>query len=171
MKLKLYNIEDNYIKYLSTIDSNVCDNKMGKRKHYRKYIGTVLNINGIKYFSPLSSPKKKDYEPDGSIRKDPIFLVRIKTINEYGQYELKGRILIGNMIPILDSVVTVYDIKAEKDENYKTLIIKEMDFITKNRNNIINKANVIYNQKIGVYFTKSEYIKHTVDFKLLEKNI
>lgn len=76
-KIHIYNIDDDYIKYLSQFDNKVCDSKIGKRKHMRKYIGVVLAIGDIKYFAPLSSPKQKDFNSDGTIRKDPIFLMRI----------------------------------------------------------------------------------------------
>ncbi len=167
MKLYLYNVDDEYIQYLRIYDERVSDNKIGKRKHIRKYIGVIMYINNCKYFAPLSSPKLKDYNEDGSIRKDPIFLTRIVVKNENGEWELKGRILIGNMIPINDLALQKINPALEKDENYKTLLIKELDFITKNRKDIIRKANIIYNQKIGKYKVSqfSKYLDCVVDFK------
>ena len=171
MKIYLYNIDDKYIQYLRQFDSHVSDNKIGKRKHCRKYIGAVLLVNDCKYFAPLSSPKPKDYNADGTIRKDPIFLTRIVVKNDDGKNELKARILLGNMIPINDCALTKVNPNDEKDFNYKTLIIKELDFITKNRKEITRKANIIYNQKIGIYKTSehNKYLNNVVDFKLLEK--
>lgn len=170
MKIYLYNVDDDYIDYLKQFDSHISDCKKGKRKHNRKYIGAVLMINNIKYFAPLSSPKPKDYNNDGSIRKDPIFLTRIIVKNEQNVEELKGKILIGNMIPIVDEALTKYNPNNETDQNYKTLIIKELDFITKNRKEIIRKAQIIYNQKIGKYKTSehNKYLTCVVDFQLLE---
>lgn len=171
MKIYLYNVDDNYIKYLKTFDPHVSDSKVGKRKHIRKYIGAVIQINDCQYFAPLSSPKPKDFNADGSIRKDPIFLTRIIVNNDNGSNELKGKILLGNMIPINASALTKVNPNDEKDLNYKTLIIKELDFITKNRKEIVRKANIIYNQKIGKYKTSeySKYLDCVVDFKLLEE--
>ena len=170
-KIHLYIIDDEYIKFLSQHDSKVCDSKIGKRKHTRKYIGAVLVINSIKYFAPLSSPKPKDYEPDGkTIRKDPIFLTRIITKDETGQDELKGRILIANMIPMNDIAAKRYDITAEKDLRYKQLIIKEMEFITKNRLEIYRKAQLIYRQKEAEKNLRNvpKYLPQTINFKTLE---
>jgi protein AbiQ len=170
MKIYLYNVDDNYIKYLRKFDDKVSDNKIGKRKHCRKYIGAVIQINDCKYFAPLSSPKPKDYNPDGTIRKDPLFLTRIIVKNDNNEYELKGKILLGNMIPINDIALTKVNPANEKDSNYKTLLIKELDFITKNRKEITRKANIIYNQKIGKYKVSknNKYLNCVVDFKLLE---
>ena len=170
MKIYLYNVDDNYIQYLRQFDNNVCDNKINKRKHHRKYIGAVIQINGCNYFAPLSSPKKKDYNEDGSIRKDPIFLTRIVVKNDVGEKELKGRILLGNMIPINEIAITKVNPNKEKDLNYKTLLIKELEFITKNRKEITRKATIIYKQKIGLYRVSehSQYLNCVVNFKLLE---
>lgn len=171
MKIYLYHIEDKYIEYLKTFDIHVSDSKVGKRKHRRKYIGAVLEINNTKYFAPLSSPKPKDYETDGLIRKDPIFLTRIIVKNEQNIDELKAKIMLSNMIPICESAIKKYDPSKEIDLNYKTLVIKELDFITKNRKKILEKAKVIYFQKTGLYKvgTHCNYLSHTINFKLLEQ--
>ena len=170
MKIYLYNVVDDYIKYLRRFDNRVSDNKIGKRKQIRKYIGALLTINDCKYFAPLSSPKPKDYDEKGNIRKDPIFLTRIIVQNEFGEDELKGKILLGNMIPVNEVALEKYNPATEKDNNYKTLIIKELDFITKNRKEILRKANIIYNQKTGIYKSNenTKYLDCVVDFKLLE---
>ncbi len=170
MKIYLYNVDDNYIQYLRQYDSHVCDNKVGKRRHCRKYIGAVILINGYKYFAPLSSPKPKDYNSDGTIRKDPIFLTRIIVKNDFDKDEMKGKILLGNMIPICDNVLTKINPNFETDLGYKTLLIKELDFITKNRKEIVRKANIIYNQKTGKYkvSANSTYLNSVVNFKVLE---
>ena len=171
MKIYLYNIDDNYIKYLKSFDNSVSDSKVGKRKHSRKYVGAVVEVNNFKYFAPLSSPKPKDYNSDGTIRKDPIFITRIVTVGDDGNLELKGKLLLGNMIPVIDTVLTKYNPANETDLNYKTLVIKELDFITKNRKSIARKANIIYNQKVGNYKVSSHatYLNEVVDFTLLEQ--
>ncbi len=74
------------------------------------------------------------------------------------------------MIPINEIAITKYDIANEKDEKYKNLIIKEIDFITKHRLEIYHKANLIYSQKIAEKRLRvvPKYLPHTIDFKLLE---
>lgn len=52
--MKFYNIKDEYINYLKKYDAKVVDNKKGKRP----YVGVVLEIDGIKYYTPLHRPKK-----------------------------------------------------------------------------------------------------------------
>jgi len=170
-KIHFYTVDDEYIKFLLQYDSKVFDSKMGKRKHTRKYIGAVLIINNISYFAPLSSPKPKDFESDGKIRKDPIFLMRIITKDVHGNPELKGKVMISNMIPINECAAKKYDIAGEKDLGYKRMLIKQIDFITKNRAEIYRKAQWIYKQKISEKTLKvvPKYLPHTVDFKILEE--
>ena len=53
--MKFYNIKDEYINYLKKYDAKVADNKKGKRP----YVGVVLEIEGIKYYTPFTLPKEK----------------------------------------------------------------------------------------------------------------
>lgn len=55
--LKIYEIKAEYIKYLSGIQEHLFISE-GK-KASRKYIGIILEINGFKYFAPLSFFKPK----------------------------------------------------------------------------------------------------------------
>ena len=54
---KIYSITDEYINYLRVAEPNVYSNKQDNRTHTRKYIGTVLEINNMKYFIPMSSSR------------------------------------------------------------------------------------------------------------------
>lgn len=65
---KIYSVTDEYIDYLRIIEPNVYSNKVENRIHTRKYIGTVLEMNGYKYFVPMSSPKDTDYQMAGGNR-------------------------------------------------------------------------------------------------------
>lgn len=82
--------------------------------------------------------------------------------------ELLGTIKLGCMIPVYDEkIIEYYEVKNENDIKYKKLVLKELEFIYKNKELIIKNANKLYKQKcmnlnIG-------YIKNTVNFKLLEE--
>jgi len=54
-KLEFYTVSEEYVEYLSRYDEHVAYNK----EENRPYIGSVLIINGRKYFVPLFSPKVK----------------------------------------------------------------------------------------------------------------
>lgn len=53
--MKFYNMKDSYIQFLRQYDTKVAENK----QESRPYVGIVLEINGINYYAPFSSPKPK----------------------------------------------------------------------------------------------------------------
>ena len=53
--MKFYYIKNSYIDFLRQYDSRILYNK----NEARPYIGIVFEINGIKYYAPLASPKAK----------------------------------------------------------------------------------------------------------------
>ena len=55
-----YIVSDDYIVYLSKIETRVMRNKPDERTYHRKYVGILTEINGFKYFVPMSSPKENN---------------------------------------------------------------------------------------------------------------
>ncbi len=53
--MKFYYIKDSYIEFLREYDLKVSINKQGSRP----YVGVVLEVDGIKYYAPFTSPKAK----------------------------------------------------------------------------------------------------------------
>ena len=53
--LEIYEIDSSYIEYLSNFEEHLFKNKKITQDFSRKYIGIILEINGFKYFAPLSS--------------------------------------------------------------------------------------------------------------------
>ena len=104
--MKFYHIKDDYIDYLRTYDSKVAYNKCGKRP----YVGTVLEIYGVKYYAPFTSPKSKHQKMKNG--KD------FRKIQQ-GKY---GAINFNNMIPVVDSALDLIDIEHESDPKYKNLL-------------------------------------------------
>lgn len=170
-ELKLYEVSEEYISYISTVEKNVFSSKENDRNHTRKYLGIVYSINGYNYYIPLSSPKNSDYRLENGVQKirgSIIPIIRITSQSSSGELELKGTLKLSNMIPVPASELTLYDMEHEQDLFYKTLIHKDMLFIRKNKNKIIQNAKILYKQK-----KKSSpaigYLKSTVDFTLLEQ--
>lgn len=166
-KLKLYTIDNEYIEYLEQYDSHVLFAKGAVYINERKYLGAVLEINGFRYFAPLSSPKRSDYYiRDGKRipKKSIIPIVRI--FNSKGR--LLAKIKLSSMIPVPEQCLRLYDIENEPDEKYRDLVKDEMVGIRKCRNEIIRNARVLYNQKTNNY-DGINYLKSTVDFKRAEE--
>ena len=166
---KIYSVTDEYIDYLRIIEPNVYSNKVENRIHTRKYIGTVLEMNGYKYFVPMSSPKDTDYQMAGGnrvIKKSIVPIIRMIEKNN-GVKELKGTLRISHMIPVPESELILYDLENEEDKDYKALVQAEAIFIRKNASKIANNAKLLYKQK-----TANEevgYVKTALDFKKLEE--
>lgn len=54
-KITICSVKDDYIDFLRTYDKKVSLNKGEKRR----YVGALIEVNSLKYFAPLSSPKEK----------------------------------------------------------------------------------------------------------------
>lgn len=166
MRLNLYSVDDNYIKYLRQFDEKIYDNKEDNRTFERKYLGVVLTVNGFNYYIPMSSPKKSDYTDyeNKIIRNDTKTIIRI---HEKGR--LYGTLRISNMIPVPITELEPYSVSNEIDLKYRDVILGELRFINSNSNKIIKYAKIVYNQKIKNI--DIPYIKNTVDFRLLENKL
>ena len=149
-ELKLYEISEEYISYISTVEKNVFSSKENDRNHTRKYLGIVYSINGYNYYIPLSSPKNSDYRMENGVQKirgSIVPIIRITSQSSSGELELKGTLKLSNMIPVPASELTLYDVEHEQDLFYKALIHKEMLFIRKNKNKIVQNAKFCINRK------------------------
>lgn len=147
--MKLYSVSDEYIAFLRKKYPRIYSNKEDVRTHTRKYLGVVLEIDGHKFYIPLSSPKAHDYiEIDGekTIRKDSLIVLRIVSTKD-GVQELKGTLQIGTMIPVPDTEIELYDVEGEEDKNYKDLIAEELIYIRKNKDKIQKNAKILYSKK------------------------
>ena len=89
--IKIYGVKDAYIKYLSQYQEHLFLHEGGS--FGRKYIGTVLEINGFFYFAPLSSFKSKHKK-----MKESVDFIKIK------DYAV---ININNMIPVPKEQLTL----------------------------------------------------------------
>ena len=167
LKFRLYIISDEYVSYLEKFDKRVSSNKEESRKFERKYLGVVLSVNELDYFVPLASPKDSDYDNDNQIRKSIIPIIRMIHIEKDGSLTLVGTLKFNNMIPVIHSVVQEYDGKNECDLQYRELVNKQWNYISKHINQILRNAKTIYNEKINNTENKG-YLRSTVDFLLLE---
>ncbi|MBO7121915.1 MAG: type III toxin-antitoxin system ToxN/AbiQ family toxin [Treponema sp.] len=85
-------ISDRYISYLQKSEPNVMSNKEGVRTYHRKYLGVLTELNGFRYFIPLSSPKEKDYNKQGKIKNDSEITIYIRNKDKlYGTLRLNNR--------------------------------------------------------------------------------
>ena len=168
--MRLYGITDEYINYIRKEFPRVYSNKEDTRIHMRKYLGAVIEINGYKYYIPLSSPKENhDYIVENgkkTIRKSSLIVIRIIE-GEGERAELKGTLQIGTMIPVPESELIEYDVNSEIDQKYKDLIWSELEFIRKHEAKIIKNAKILYTKKAKG--SEEKVVQNCLDFHGVEK--
>jgi protein AbiQ len=150
--LKFYDIDENYVKYLQTIDGQIPN--IGYLSNNKFVCGVVLSINNFNYFAPISSNIKM-YRTSL-----PIF----------DKQKIIATIRFCFMFPALTSVLTEKNFKLIKndDSKYADLLIKEYNYCSLNEDKILNKARSVY--EIGC--NKNHKFNYTCcDFKNLEQNM
>ena len=148
--LRLYKINDKYIRYLHGLDKKVQHNKNAARP----YVGIVFTFGRFQYFVPMESPK-----PNHSNMKSGKHLLKLKN----GEYGILG---FNNMIPVHKDALIDFDISAEKDIKYKTLLQHQVHLCNKMKADILNHAQMTY---FDVVSGKNKFlIGISCDFKKLE---
>jgi protein AbiQ len=150
--LKLYEINPNYIKYLSQYQEHLFVSDGDKAS--RKYIGIILQVNGIEYFAPLSS-----FKPKHKQMKESVDFIKI---SDYAV------ININNMVPVPKCEYHLVEIDKIENPQYKHLLQAENREINRQRNRIMKNADIVYKHKL-----RNEDVtplaRRTNNFKELEK--
>lgn len=158
-----YVVSDDYISFLSKIENHVMSNKPDERTYHRKYVGILTELNGFKYFVPMSSPKAKDYK-NGKIKKDNLTTIYMKS-----KEKLYGTLRFNCMIPVPKSELSNYKINDEGDFSYKMLMLAEYNFCKDNHNKIEKTAKNLYEKKCTCDENSFPIGKIVVDFKKVEE--
>jgi protein AbiQ len=155
--MRFYNIKDDYIDFLKRFDSKVAENKC----ETRPYVGIVLEIDGIKYYAPFTSPKPKHKNMKNG--KD------FRKINN-GIY---GAINFNNMIPVVDAALIEIDISNLKNMKYKNLLKNQLLYVNKDKMQIQKTARDLHTLILTDTSKLSRYeasVKaRCCDLKILEK--
>lgn len=155
-KLNFYKINEKYIKYISQFDKKISISYDEKAR--RPFIGIVLEVNGVLYFAPFTSPKEKHINMKNTIDFLKIDEGRLGAIN------------FNNMIPIPIEECVKIDVGNEKDENYKMLLYKQIKWCNEKQNAtiILRKAENLY-KKVCCRKLPQRIIDRCCNFKILEK--
>lgn len=168
--------------YLSKLHE-VCSEVYYKSSNYdnKPYIGILINNNGRKYVIPLSSAKEKhktwkDVEKDcfriyeivqkSKVKEGDIWI----SIDEQKVKQIFSVMDIKKMIPIKEGVYHRVNINpdendTEKVKKYKDLLNREYIFCLKIIDDVIVKANKLYDKQMAT----GKISKFCCDFKALEK--
>ncbi|MHC1696135.1 MAG: type III toxin-antitoxin system ToxN/AbiQ family toxin [Eubacteriales bacterium] len=130
--LKFYDVNDEYVKYLKTVDDKIPDVKYDKNNKF--VCGIVLEINGINYYAPIShfnKPQRTNL---------PIYDKKERVI---------ATIRFCFMFPAPLSVLTIKDFSkiGLYDKKYSDLLLNEYTYCKKIEKQIYEKALAVY--KIG----------------------
>lgn len=149
--LRIYRIEDKYIRFMRSRDSRVQDNK----NRHRPYVGVVLYVGNFRYFVPMESPK-----PNHEKIKPGRHIMKL----EGGKLGLLG---FNNMIPVPDSALISFDIGKEPDAQYAELLRRQAAFINRNKADVLSHASQTYYAVVNKQ--NSFLLGICCDFKKLER--
>lgn len=152
--MKFYEVDSKYIDYLLPFAPHLFRNKHVGQQNERKYIGVVLEVNGMKYFAPLSS-----YKPKHEKMKNGLDFIKV------GNYAVVN---INNMFPVPERCYAYVDFSKERNQQYKKLLITEYRIILGLQDKIRKNAAEVYKQKIQSR-NKTALTKRCNDFLLLEE--
>ena len=149
--LKIYRIDDRYIRFLRSRDTRVQDNKDRRRP----YVGVVLYVGGYQYFVPMESPK-----PNHAKIKAGKHILKL-------QGGLLGLLGFNNMVPVHESALVEFDINSEPDRQYRKLLFEQMKECNDRKADIYACAERTYYDVVNK--KKKFLLDISCDFKKLEK--
>lgn len=149
--LRIYRVNDHYIRFLHSRDQRVQFNKNARRP----YVGVVFTFNGFAYFVPMESPK-----PNHANIKPGKHILKL----DGGRYGLLG---FNNMIPVHKDALILLDIDAEPDLKYRNLLKRQASICNRQKADILNHAQMTY---FDVVENRNKFLVGiSCDFKKLER--
>ena len=153
-KLHLYRIDPKYLRYLHGVDNRVSEKFGG-----RPFVGILTTVNDKQYVLPLSSQTTEKRKEKGKKKRPSVFTTFVK---DSSKTEI-ANILHNNMIPVTTKSLTRLSIDPHKD----TYLMNEIRYIRKFSDEIITKAQKVYERRIANY--NDFYINYCCDFARLEQ--
>lgn len=157
---KLVTVNSEYCDYLRQFDYRVSYN--ANKKELRPFVGVLFEIEKIKYFAPLSSPKPK----------------HIKMKNTIDFYKLDngklGAINFNNMIPIIEGEYYIINTNTntkglnKTEKKYKILLNNQLRWLNRYGKSLRENALSLYKKRIENKLSK-KVNDRCCDFKLLEE--
>lgn len=177
-KLTFINIDQNYIRKLH----DACSEVYYKSDKYenKPYIGILINTENRKYVIPLSSAKEK-HKMWKNVDRDRYLIYEMAKRSSMGKNdvwvaETQDRVKhilsvidVKKMIPVIEGTYKRVNINADQDDTeemkkYKDLLNKEYAFCLKIIDEIIEKADKIYDKQMKT----GKIVKFCCDFRALE---
>lgn len=154
MKLKFYEVDGEYIKYLKENGDSRIPN-IEYNKHKKFFCGIVLTINNFNYFAPVSSFNRKLHT---------VFLIKYKDKKTKEDKPISS-LRFSFMFPCPIEFLSQKDFLKE-DKKYQILLRKELHYCNVNIEKIKKQSISVY--KLGMNEnTRKKY--NICDFKKLEE--
>lgn len=157
-KFIIVQVDFHYCDYLRQYDDRVPYNSGTKRN--RPFIGVLFKVNGLEYFTPLSSPKGKH-----KMMRNAVDFVKIDN-------GTLGAINFNNMIPVnkesYNKINILYEGNDDKEIKYYHLLYMQLLWLNKNSDKVKYKAEKLYNNYI-LNKLPLNVEKRCCNFLLLEK--
>ncbi len=161
MSFAFYTVDVEYCEDLKKIDTRVPLVLNNKEK--RPFIGILINIDGIEYYAPLTSPKPKHITMSNGLDFTKINDGKLGAIN------------FCNMIPVIDSYINRIDIAIRPGDSqsivkYKHLLRDQFHWCNSRKEAILKKATRLY-RLIVTDKAPPNITTRCCDFKKLEAYI
>lgn len=159
MDINFYNVDLEYIEFIKKYETQHRGFTRVPNVNYHSgnnkfFYGTVLNVNGINYFVPVSSKKHS---------KQDDLLIRAKNRNDL----VYGTLRFAYMLPIPKECLTLLVRDKFNDAQMALKVKNELAFCRRNKDKIERQAKCTYERIIN---KRSESLVHnSCDFKLLEQ--
>lgn len=149
-KLRMYEISEEYKKYLRKFDSKV------SMKENRKFYGIIINANEVDYYVPFTSKVNKNTN-------------RKLTVEIFNNKTIIAKLLLNNMIPVNIKDSAIVDVNKSK---HKVYYQNELRYLrsTKVKEELLKKIDYIFNVLEDNKHKDYDFFREICcDFKLLEK--
>lgn len=133
--MHFYSVNDDYINYLHKADNKVIFNKN------RPFVGPLFEIDGLKWFAPLSSVQYKSYV-------DPTYVWLYMIHEDSDPAQQIAKLNFRSLIPVLDCEKSDFDFH-QRDQNYYNLLNKEHLFLKGHSDRVCKKALTYHRLIVG----------------------
>ena len=157
-ELKLVKIDTAYCDFLRQYDNKVPYNYA--KKAIRPFVGVLFEVNGCKYFAPLSSPKPKH--------------LKMKTMMDFLKIDngKLGAINFNNMLPVRKKNIIELDLNKEpltkSEEKYTKLLQEQLYWLNRNDERLYDRSKKLYDKYVDGTLNKN-IASRCCNFKLLEE--
>lgn len=151
--IKFYEVSADYVDYLAPYAPHLFHNSQPGQTNARKYIGIIIQVNGMEYFAPLSSFKQKH-----SRMREGLDFIKVQNY---------AVINLNNMFPVPPDERTYVDFSEVKDQRYKSLLLAEYRHIKSIQGKIRKNAAALYKHKLA-NGDATPLSKRCNDFTILE---